>query len=111
MSKSKFKLTKGLAQHIVTGEPLFITSIDGDQATTCRAKMAQSGLEYITETFPCDQLETRYNAAQRVIEFEMFLDELRAEASEKRYSLDKLQLGALKQMAANVDNPSKGSDA
>jgi hypothetical protein len=102
LSKSKYKVTKGLAQVITTGEPVFVTSTDEQSAGVVRPVVTQNGVEYREETFPLEQLETRFEAAKRSVEFDGFLQDLREEAQNKRYSLSAGMKAALKANAPQV---------
>ena len=93
MAKSKFKVTKGLANAITTGEPVFVkrfyTDIDtGEEyALIVRPVVTQNGIEHREEAIPTEQLETRYEQAKRALEFEQFVQAIREEAEQKRYAL------------------------
>jgi hypothetical protein len=107
MSRSFYKVTKGLAQVITTGEPVFVKEINNDYATVVRAIITQNdGIIHREELFPIDQLETRFAMAKRNVDFEQFVNELRQEAAGKQFSMSKqleLALGNIQKQ--NVDQP------
>jgi hypothetical protein len=109
MSKAKYTVKKGLAQIITTGEPVFVkgfttkefpltqaTSETREYAIVTRPVVTQNGIEYREEEFPLDQLETRFEQAKRTVEFESFVQDLREEATNKRYVLSADSKAALK---------------
>jgi len=110
LSRSKFKVTKGPAFFIAPGEPVFVKEVNGDTASVVRLVLTQNSSEYIDETYPVDQLETRYEQAKRAIEFEEFLQELREDAQKKRFALPAQMKLALENNAGKVQsiNQSKG---
>lgn len=96
MSKSKYKVTKGLAQVITTGEPVFVkgfgqrTDLFGDNetvATVIRPVVTQNGIEHKREEIPLEELETRHEQFKRNLEFDSFARGLQEEAEAKRYAL------------------------
>jgi hypothetical protein len=109
MSRSYYKVTKGLAQVITTGEPVFIKEINNDFATVVRAIITQNdGIIHREELFPLDQLETRFSMAKRNVEFEEFVGELRKDAANRQFSMSKqleLALGSVQKQNENKAIP------
>ena len=88
MSKNKYKVEKGLARVLTTGEIVYVNEINEDVASVVRPVVTQAyGIEHRIETFPVEQLETLHKSAKRSIEFDEFVQELRMEAEKKRYAL------------------------
>jgi hypothetical protein len=90
------KVGRGLAFIILSGEPVFVNSIETTEAgflvaRTTRGVMGQDGINYRSETFPVEQLETRYSQLKRGVETDVLLMDLREAADEKRYSLSPQQ--------------------
>lgn len=112
MSKHKSKITKGPAQVVITGEPVYVKelftltdSTTGDStpaARVIRAKVGTEGLVYINDQFPVEELETRLDYTKRQMEYEQAVDKLRYENEQERYSLNDAQLTALKKSAAQA---------
>lgn len=102
MSDSKYKVTKGLAQISITGEPVWVKSIGEDTAEVIRPIAGQNGIVYSDETLPLEILETRYKGAKRVIEFEDFVQTLRQEAEAKRYQLSPVTTSQLQNALEKV---------
>ena len=100
MSRSKFRVAKGLAQVISTGEPVFVKDIDAESATVVRAIVTQNdGIVYREELFPIEQLETRFENAKRAVELEAYVVKLRRDAQEKEFNLPAQMKRALEQNA------------
>ena len=104
MAESKTKVTKGLAYHVVTGEPVYVQTIETDLAgtdvaTVTRGIIKQDGLFYQAEKFPLHELETAYTRskreANRQVDIENIVMDLREKSDAKRYSLNKEQEQAL----------------
>ena len=112
MSKSKFKIAKGLALVQITGEPVFVKKLverenpfthePEEVAEVVRAIVTSEGIVYRTDAFPTEELETRIAQAKRDIEFKVAANELVAAAEDKQYDLSKAQRKALETVA---DNP------
>jgi hypothetical protein len=100
LSKSKSKVTTGLAFIKTTGEPVYVRDFDSrtdlfgqviPEAVVVRGVVTQNGIVHQTERFDVEQLETSYDQtrrnAQRTVEFEETLQALREKAETKRYAL------------------------
>ena len=86
MSKPKFKVTKGLAFVITTGEPVYVTGLEGDLATVTRGVGGENqGPTYIEETFPVEQLETRHEQIKRNMEYAEYAEELKIGMDRRLY--------------------------
>jgi hypothetical protein len=115
LSKSKFRLTKGVALIQTTGEPLFVTGFTTKQnlygesveyANVIRPVATTNGIEYREDTFPCEQLETRHAQLKRNVELEEFVNTLREEANARRYSLSQALRQSLEKMnPPQANNP------
>jgi hypothetical protein len=112
LAESKYKISKGLAHLVITGEPVFVNDIytmadGGEYANVVRPVVTQNGIEHRTETFPTAQLETRHKQAKRNIEYEQFIQSLREEAENKRYALTRGMKEALQSATPKPQNPSQ----
>jgi hypothetical protein len=109
-TKSKFKVTRGLAHIVTTGEPVFVTDFVNEQdefgRTTTYAKVIRAvvtgtdGIQHREERFPLEQLETRFEQAKRGVEFEAYIQELREEQEKKRYAMPTGMKQALEDLAS-----------
>jgi hypothetical protein len=101
MSKSKYKITAGLHYVITTGEPVFVKAV-GDGAAICRRPVVgQDGLRYVEESFPVEELETKYEQVRRNIDVDLMNMELRQEAEERLYKLQEADLLGKQPQAKN----------
>ena len=87
MSKPKFKVSKGLAFVITTGEPVYVQSIEGNNALITRPITTDEGIVHQEETFSLEQLETRHEQIKRNLEYSEYAEELKMEIEEKLYNL------------------------
>jgi hypothetical protein len=113
LSISRYKVIPGLAQLIITGEPVFIKEIyEAVEGKPCakvvRAVVTQNGIVHQDEVYPVAQLETRYSAAKRNLELRSFLEHLQEKEANKQYELSKAEQAALK---ANVSHASPEQNA
>ena len=101
MSRSKFKVGKGLAQVITTGEPVFVKELDNEAATVVRAIVTPEGIVHREELFPVEQLETRFENAKRGVELEAYIMGLRREAEQKQFAMPDKMKAVLEQYKQN----------
>lgn len=121
MSQSKFKVQKGLAYVITTGEPVYVKSFsaEGNQtaANVVRAIVGHNGIYHEHESFPVEQLETRFSQGKRNADYEKFLVPLKVEieqlvqseregAEAKRFALPDHIRQALQNVKYQAANPS-----
>ena len=121
MAKSKFKLGKGLAQIVITQEPVFIRSFTSrfnpltdeteEAALVTRGVVTDNGIIYRQETFPIDELETIHEYAKRRVAFEQFVRELQFKSEEEAYSMNNAQLAAVKKVVAQAKGKEPALDA
>ena len=114
LTRSKFKVTEGLAQLITTGEPVYVRGFADavlnpesespetiKVAIVSRPVVTQNGIIHQEEEIPLVELETRFEQVKRNIEFEQYVQTLREEAEAKRYSLPAGVKEALMNQAPN----------
>lgn len=95
MSRSKFKVTHGLAQVVTTAEPVFVNAVEDGVASITRPVVTPDGIVHLEEKFPLEQLETRYEEAKRKIELEEYVVSLRKEAEARVFALPEAMKSAL----------------
>lgn len=117
MSKSKFKVQKGLNFIATTGEPVWVSgfgtrpTVDEQNETIAyitRGVVRPNGIDHVDEEFPYEQLETIYKRAEREVEIQEFVQTLREDAQNKRYTLPANMKEVLEQAKAKHQalNPS-----
>lgn len=111
MSKARFTIKKGeLAQMKTTGEPVFITALyqkdNEEYAIINRPVITSEGVRHSQEDVSVELLETRFEQAKRNVEYENFVQDLRDEATNKRYALSTASREIL---AANGPLPFRGN--
>ena len=87
MSESKYRVTKGLAQIITTGEPVYVLGFEGEYAIVTRPVATQNGIEHKEERFLLEQLETRNSQVKREFKLRNYVRALEEEAQQKMYQL------------------------
>jgi hypothetical protein len=88
MPDSKYKISRGLANIVITGEPVFVEEIKNGIAYVTRVISVTPGMEYGPGQFPVDQLETIFKRGKREIELNEFMRDLQEKAQNDRYKLD-----------------------
>lgn len=120
MSKSKSKITKGLAFVKTTGEPVYVLGFSERRdlfnnvipvANVVIGTVTQDGIQHKVEDFDVDMLETRYDQvkrdAERTVLFEQLLQTLREKAEAKRFALPSGIKEAIQKAQATIPSSPK----
>lgn len=102
MSKSVYKLRRGLAHVTITGEPVYINDIQDGTANVTRPIVdphTGTVVRYVEDTLPTTLLETPQGKIRRSLLLEDFARKLMARMEDRRWSLTPSQLATIESAA------------